>query len=82
MGRGVSAIRFHVPHGAKRVTLDVFDQRGRRVRSLFGDAAAVGWQEAVWDGRNEAGRPMASGVYFARLDVDGVVMLEKMALVK
>jgi F420-0:gamma-glutamyl ligase len=55
-----------------RVTVLVSDVQGRRVRSLAEDAAAAGGRSLVWDGRDEAGRRAPSGLYTARLIVDGV----------
>ncbi len=78
----LTTIRYHVPAGARSVHLEIFDQRGRLVRTLTEGPAAAGWQQAIWDGRDGAGRTLASGIYFARLDVDGLVRIQKMALVK
>jgi choice-of-anchor B domain-containing protein len=48
--------------------LAVFDIAGRRVATLMrGDRVAAGSHRAVWNGRDEAGRPVATGVYFAKL---------------
>jgi len=54
------------------VTLAVYDVRGRLVRSLARGALPVGSHVFAWDGRDGEGRPVAPGVYFARLD-QGVV---------
>ncbi len=77
----VTVLKYHVPTGARSVALTVFDQRGRAVRTLEADGSA-GWHEAGWDGRDGAGKLQAAGVYFARLSVDGVVEIRKLALVK
>ena len=55
---------------ASRVDLAVFDAAGRRVRSLARGVLAAGGQHARWDARDDAGRPCADGVYFARLAID------------
>jgi len=76
-----TTLKYHIPAGARNVELSVYDQRGRMVRTLStGDEA--GWQERTWDGRDETGRNMPSGVYFARLDVDGALRIQKLALLK
>jgi hypothetical protein len=41
---------------------------GRRVAVLVDGALEAGAHEAVWDGRDAAGRPAAAGVYLYRLD--------------
>jgi hypothetical protein len=44
-------------------TLKVYDVAGRMVRTLVNKQLAAGAHEVSWDGRSEAGRPLASGVY-------------------
>ena len=68
---------------AGEVTLDVLDARGRRVRRVL-DAAphAAGHHEAVYDGRDNAGRELATGVYLLRMQVGGEVVNRKVTLVR
>ncbi|HPF35714.1 MAG TPA: M6 family metalloprotease domain-containing protein [Candidatus Krumholzibacteria bacterium] len=76
-----TTLRFRVPAAARDVALTVVDQRGRVVRTL--DApAGEGWLEASWDGRDDRGRELPGGVYFARLAVDGELQVRKLALLK
>lgn len=56
---------------AGRVRLDVFDISGRRVATLADAAFPAGRHAIVWDGRDTAGRPVATGVYFLRLAANG-----------
>lgn len=48
--------------------LDVLDLSGRRVCSLVNGVIEAGNHTARWSGRNDAGRLMAAGVYFVRLE--------------
>lgn len=64
------------------VRLEVFDLAGNRVRMLVDEAIAAGAHAAVWDGRDDAGNPAASGTYLCRLSADGEVASGKMTLVK
>ena len=57
--------------GSRPARLDVFDLLGRRVRTLLNETPAAGHYDMLWDGRGDDGRPVASGVYFARLVVAG-----------
>ncbi len=50
-----------------RVQLAVYDLRGKLVRRLVDERQVAGSHEAAWDGRDGAGRAVASGVYFYRL---------------
>lgn len=49
--------------------LEILDVRGRRVATLVDAALGAGRHTRVWNGRDDAGRPVASGVYVARLEV-------------
>jgi cytochrome c553 len=51
----------------QRVRLSVFDLAGRRVRVLVDEVREAGRHDVSWDGRDEAGRGLASGIYFVRL---------------
>jgi hypothetical protein len=54
-----------------RITLAVYDVRGARVATLVDEARAPGTYVARWSGRDGGDRPVASGIYFARLTVEG-----------
>ncbi len=57
-----TALRYDVPQRA-RVTLTVFDAMGRRVKVLVQKTVPPGRYMVCWDGTNELGEPVASGVY-------------------
>ncbi len=57
---------------AASADLSIRDVRGRRVRVLLDDVACGEGERAIaWDGRDDHGRAVAPGVYFARLVTDG-----------
>jgi subtilisin-like proprotein convertase family protein len=64
------------------VRLEIFDARGRLVRRLTNDVYEAGRHELVWNGTDDAGAPVASGVYFALLDADDTTDVNKMMLLK
>jgi WD40 repeat protein len=66
-----TTIRFRAPAVGGRVELVIHDVAGRVVRKLVDDDVAPGWRSAAWDGRDEAGRDVASGIYFCRLKAPG-----------
>jgi hypothetical protein len=59
-------VRFALPHET-RVSLAVYDASGRLVRVLAQGIYAAGENSAAWDGRDQAGQPVAAGSYFCRL---------------
>jgi hypothetical protein len=50
-----------------RVRLEIFDVRGRLVKSLVDERKSPNNYQVIWDGRNGDGESVASGVYFYRL---------------
>jgi len=77
-----TAISFTVPAPGADVRLTVYDLAGRVVRTLVSGAVEGGEHVAVWNGRDEAGRPVGSGVYFYRLTVGGTSVERKMVMLK
>jgi flagellar hook assembly protein FlgD len=61
-----TTIFFSVP-GRSRVSLAVYDVSGKLVRTLVSDALPPGTHRRVWDGRDNAGGRVSSGVYVCRL---------------
>jgi hypothetical protein len=66
--RGPLGLRFTLPEDAA-VTLAILDVSGRRVRGLASGSLPAGEHVVNWDLRDADGRPVRSGVYFARLVV-------------
>jgi len=64
------------------VEIDVFNIKGERVKRLVNGLYGVGKHRVVWDGADDMGRGVGSGVYFYRLRAGGVVDVRKMLLVK
>jgi len=64
--RSVTTLAFDLPV-ARRVMLVIHDLDGRVVRRLVEGPYAAGSHRAIWDGRDDRGRPVVSGVYFAHL---------------
>ncbi|HKK69874.1 MAG TPA: choice-of-anchor V domain-containing protein [Candidatus Krumholzibacteria bacterium] len=72
-------IRFELDRG-ESVRLEIVDLRGRRVRTLVDGPRTPGRHEVTWNGRDDAGAPVASGVYRTRLIVGGDVLSRSMTL--
>jgi hypothetical protein len=64
------------------VTLTVFDCAGRRTRTLFNGFQTSGRHEVFWDGRDNAGRNAAGGVYFCRITTGTRRTSTRMVLVR
>ena len=66
----------------ERVTIVVYDANGRLVRTLIDENRGFGTHEVAWDGRDDAGAVVGSGVYFYRLTAGKHTESKKMVLVK
>jgi hypothetical protein len=64
--RGTSTLAFDLP-SARPVSLAIYGIDGRVVRRLAAGPYEAGRYFKVWDGRDDAGRAVASGIYFARI---------------
>jgi len=64
------------------VGLDIYNVKGQKVRALGGDVYNRGQHKVVWDGRDDSGTAVSSGVYFYRLTAGGEVSVKKMVMVK
>jgi predicted GH43/DUF377 family glycosyl hydrolase len=67
---------------AGAVTLAIYDASGRLVRALVDKPQDAGRYTASWDGTNDTGSRVASGVYFVRLESAGRVRTQKVVLAK
>jgi hypothetical protein len=65
-----------------QVELTVYSVRGERIRRLVGRAQGAGRYTVSWQGVNDAGQPVASGVYFYKLVAGDYVNTRKMILIK
>jgi len=66
----------------KHVKMNVYNVRGQRVRSLFNEYREPGYHSVVWDGRDESGMQVSSGVYFYRMIAGEYTETRRMVLMK
>lgn len=76
-----TTIRFSLP-SRQRATLVVHDSSGRLVRTLMDGVVDAGTSSVEWNGRNETGTAVTSGVYFYRLTAGKYTASRKMLLLK
>ncbi len=76
-----TTIGFALPE-AGWVKLEIFDLLGRKVATLLDGHQGPGYHRVLWSGANTYGLPVASGVYFYRLQVDDQQLNNKMILLR
>jgi len=76
-----TTIRFTVPQSGP-ANVAIYDVNGRLVRTLVDRPVQAGFHELVWDGRDQMGRAVASGVYLYRLTSGEGTLVRRMTLVR
>jgi outer membrane protein assembly factor BamB len=74
-------ITFGLPEPT-HVTLSVFDAAGRRVKTLVNEAMPGGIHSVSWNGRDNSGVRVPSGVYFIMMNAPGIEKAAKMVMVE
>jgi subtilisin family serine protease/subtilisin-like proprotein convertase family protein len=74
-------IRFDLARNS-RVSLEIFDLRGRLVARLVDESLSAGSHAVTWDGRDAKGNAVSSGTYLYRLRAGDLVQDRKMLLVR
>ncbi|EQB62849.1 MAG: Subtilisin-like protein serine protease [candidate division Zixibacteria bacterium RBG-1] len=76
-----TVIKFDLPQSSK-VKLDIYNILGQKVKSLVDEKLSAGYKKVTWDGTNQNGNSVASGIYFYRLQTDKFIEAKKMVMLK
>jgi hypothetical protein len=76
-----TTIEYSIPQSGN-VELVVYNMAGQKVRTLIEQSQSAAFYKVVWDGRNDSGEAVASGLYFYRLVSGNFSKIAKMTLVK
>jgi hypothetical protein len=69
-------------HSPIHTNLTIYNILGQKVRTLVDEPKEVGRYETIWDGKDEDGKEVASGIYFYQLKIADYCEIKKMILVK
>jgi len=78
----VTKISFDLPPNLSRVTLEIYNILGQRVRTLLDEIRPAGSYTVAWNSRNDHGETVASGIYFYLLKAGDMTIAKKMVLLK
>ena len=67
---------------ASEVRVSIYNILGQKVRTLVDGRETAGQKSIIWDGKNERGEEVSSGIYFYRLEAEEFVQTKKMLLLK
>jgi hypothetical protein len=72
----------YVISSAQTISLAIYDVRGRLVRTIESGARSSGPHTSLWNGRDDAGQAVASGVYYVRLAGENEMLTRKIVMLK
>jgi len=76
-----TSIEFAIPT-AGSVELVIYNINGQKVRTLVNETKDAGLYKVIWDGKNELGETVSSGIYLYRLVSGNFTKMQKMTLLK
>jgi flagellar hook assembly protein FlgD len=65
-----------------KVSLDIYNTKGQKIRTLLDENLSKGSHYSIWDGKDNNGLNVASGVYIYRLKSGNTTQSKKMILMK
>ncbi len=76
-------IAYDVPVGKEgQVQIKIYDMNGREIHVLVDKFQKAGHYKIQWNGKDQKGMDVASGIYFCQLKVEGSIFTNKMALIR
>jgi len=64
------------------VTLEIFNIRGQKVKTLVNTSMDAGLHQVVWQGLDDTGKQIASGIYFYKMRAGKYTHIRKMIMMK
>ncbi|MDI3504603.1 MAG: hypothetical protein PWP64_1539 [Candidatus Cloacimonadota bacterium] len=77
----VTSIKYDLAENS-RVRMDIYNVKGQLVKTLLNQDMLAGTHSVIWDGNDDKGRAVSSGVYFYRMTMPNKVLTNKMLLLK
>lgn len=74
-------IEYSLPKESQ-VKIAIYNILGQRVKTLVDQRQAGGYKKVIWDGKNEKGNVVSSGIYFYRMETEKFVQSKKMLILK
>jgi hypothetical protein len=81
---GTTSISIAIPYSAegKQVKIEVFNILGQRITTLLNEKVPAGWHIYQWNGTNNFGTTVASGIYFYRMIIGDKIITKKSIFMK
>jgi flagellar hook assembly protein FlgD len=79
--RTSAIIGFSLPKNSE-ASLEIFNLKGQKIRTLHSALLAKGEHSFAWDGKTDKGEPLPGGIYLCRLKGNGFSSVRKLTLMK
>lgn len=76
-----TTVKYELPKDSK-VSLVIYNLKGQKVTTLANDFQTAGYHQTIWNGTNEMGQKVSSGVYFLRMQTENFVKTMTMTFTK
>lgn len=77
-----TTISFSVTQTSPFVTLEIFNLKGQKVKQLVNETLPAGSHSVIWNGTNDSGKSVTSGIYFYKMKTGSYTYTRKMILMK
>lgn len=64
------------------ITIDVYNVLGRKVKTILDQEKSPGEYQALWNGKDQEGKDVGSGIYFCKLSSEDLILIKKMVLLR
>jgi ABC-type dipeptide/oligopeptide/nickel transport system permease subunit len=79
----MTTIKFEIGNGKlENVIVDIYNIRGQHIRTLVNGMYSTGSHSVIWNGTDDLGRSVSSGMYFYRMTADEYTSVRRMMLLK
>ena len=79
---GTTRIAFEIPFSGSKVTIEIFDIMGRKIKTLVDNVYEAGSYKVTWDGTNSSFQTVSSGLYFYRIQAGSFIATKKLHFLK
>lgn len=76
-----TTIQYQLPHEGQ-IRLTIYNLNGQVVKTLYNGRQKVGTHRITWNGEDDRGKQLASGIYFCRLESGNRILIQKLILMK
>jgi hypothetical protein len=76
-----TTLHFNLPENSF-TTLNIYNLRGRKIKTLFSENLSAGTHAFIWNGKNDNGISVGSGIYFVKLEACNKIQIRKLMLLK